>query len=79
MNKIVTLTCLLTLSACGKSLPESGDYWLELQNAYGEWEKTILITGYLDDYHACTEVQQALHKWNAENAAIKRVYRCTPA
>lgn len=79
MNRFLALALAATLSACGESLPESGDYWLELQNAYGEWEKTILVTGYLDDYQACIEVRQALNEWNADNAGIKREYRCSPA
>lgn len=56
-----------------------GDYWLELKNMIGDWERTALITGYLDDYEACQEILQALNEWNEKNAFLGREYRCTPA
>jgi len=80
MKKIFSgMVLLFTLTACEKSLPQQGDYWLELKNVYGEWENAALITGYMDDYEACNEFLQALHEWNENNSVLAREYRCTPA
>ena len=50
------------------------DQWIEMRNAIGEWERTGLIFGYLDDYEEC---QKAIAGLNAANTA--REYRCVPA
>jgi len=76
---LLSLLICLPIASCGGSLSENGDYWLELRNSFGEWEKTVLITGYIDDYEACNEFLAAITDWNEKNAIIERVYRCTPA
>ncbi len=50
------------------------DYWLEMRNMAGEWEKTVLVFGYLGDYDECQKIADALAEVNYE-----REYRCTPA
>ena len=50
-------------------------YWLEMQNAFGDWEKLMLIFGYADpgDRAACEAVSQATAQRN-----LGRYYRCNP-
>ncbi|QJQ32310.1 hypothetical protein GV829_07485 [Sphingomonas lacunae] len=50
------------------------DTWIEIKNLSGEWEKTGLIFGYVNDYEEC---QKAIAGLKAENYA--REYRCSPA
>lgn len=52
----------------------NADHWIEMRNMSGEWERTGLIFGYLDDYIEC---QKAIAGLKAANHA--REYRCTPA
>ncbi len=40
----------------------------------GEWERTGLIFGYVDDYEECVKAIAGLQAANYE-----REYRCTPA
>lgn len=52
------------------------DQWLEMQNMYGEWEKTVLIFGYYTDsgeIEECQNIAEAL-----KNVNPSREYRCTP-
>jgi hypothetical protein len=39
-----------------------GDVWLEMKIVTGEWEKTGLIFGYLDDYEECLKALEGLKK-----------------
>ncbi|WP_417263797.1 hypothetical protein [Celeribacter sp.] len=52
-----------------------GAYWLEMQNAFGEWEKMMLIFGYADpgDLATCEAVTTF-----AQEANPNRAYRCNP-
>lgn len=50
------------------------DQWIEMLNAFGEWERTGLIFGYADDYGECAKAIAGLHEANPG-----REYRCTPA
>jgi hypothetical protein len=52
-----------------------GAYWLEMQNAFGEWEKMMLIFGYADpgDQAACEAVTTLTRKQNPTGK-----YRCNP-
>lgn len=52
----------------------SPDHWIEMKNMAGEWERTGLIFGYMDDYDECRKAIAGLKK---ENYA--REYRCIPA
>ena len=52
----------------------SNDYWLEMKNALGQWERVALVFGYWDDYEGCKDIIRLLGK---ENYA--REYRCVPA
>lgn len=51
----------------------ANDYWLEMFNLAGEWERVALIYGYFDDYSGCYDIANALMK------EYSRQYRCTPA
>lgn len=51
----------------------SNDVWLELLNSFGEWERVGLITGYWDDYAACSDIATLLE------GEFRRSYRCVPA
>jgi hypothetical protein len=51
------------------------DHWIEMKNIAGEWERTGLIFGYVDDDYG--ECQKAIAGLKAANYA--REYRCTPA
>jgi hypothetical protein len=50
------------------------DHWIEMKNLSGEWEKTVLVFGYLGDYDECQKVLSGLKKAN-----FAREYRCVPA
>jgi len=49
----------------------SGSYWLEMQNSFGQWDKMILVFGYVDDRTPCNSIQ----KFAAEDAP-NRQFRC---
>lgn len=50
------------------------DQWIEFRNMAGEWERTGLIFGYVDDQEECVKAIAGLKKANP--AAH---YRCTAA
>jgi hypothetical protein len=50
------------------------DYWIEMLNMSGQWEKTVLVFGYTDDFGECKIVAEGLKKVN-----FAREYRCSPA
>ena len=50
------------------------DHWVEMKNMSGNWEKTVLVFGYLGDYNECQTVMAGLKKVN-----YAREYRCVPA
>jgi hypothetical protein len=50
------------------------DYWVEMLNMSGEWEKTVLVFGYTDDFAECQTVAAGLKKVN-----FAREYRCKAA
>ena len=77
-----------TLSACGGyesqikrleaairwlQVGHSNDYWMEVKNFEGNWERVALVFGYWDDYEGCQEIIGILGKNYA------RHYRCVPA
>lgn len=39
-----------------KQLGSSKDYWLTKKNMLGEWEKTVLVFGHMDDYDVCNDL-----------------------
>ena len=50
------------------------DYWIEMKNAFDEWEKVGLIFGYNGDFEECEKAIGGL-----KSANYAREYRCTPA
>jgi hypothetical protein len=58
----------------GHKMGRDTDYWVEMLNMSGEWEKTILVFGYTDDFAECQTVAAGLKKVN-----FAREYRCKPA
>lgn len=57
-----------------KQLGSSKDYWLTKKNMFGDWEKTALIFGYMDDYDVCTDLAAMyMMKYPADT------YNCMPA
>ncbi|MCW2337358.1 hypothetical protein M2337_001591 [Sphingobium sp. B2D3A] len=50
------------------------DYWIEMKNMDGEWERTGLIFGYVDDSGECKKAVSGLKSVN-----YAREYRCAPA
>lgn len=58
----------------GEQIGSDVDHWIEMKNFAGEWEKTGLIFGYVDDYGEC---EKAIAGMTAVNYA--REYRCVPA
>ena len=52
----------------------SGSYWLEMNNAFGQWEKMILVFGYIDDQVPCNLIQE----FAAEDSP-DRQFRCVRA
>ncbi|MBY9066099.1 hypothetical protein K1X12_04265 [Hyphomonas sp. WL0036] len=57
----------------GNQIGSSNDYWLEMFNLAGEWERVALIYGYFEDYSGCSDIADALMK------EYSREYRCIPA
>lgn len=55
-------------------LGQGADHWIEMKNMTGEWEKTGLIFGYVDDYDECLKAIEGMKRVN-----YAREYRCTPA
>lgn len=53
------------------TIGEDADYWIEMKNMSGEWEKTGLIFGYYGDHEEC---EKAISGLKAANDA--REYRC---
>jgi hypothetical protein len=49
------------------------NYWLELHNMSGDWEKVALVIGYYDDYEGCQDIASSLHE------RFGRDYRCSPS
>jgi len=86
----ITLALTLILAACNDDritghdalLQQVGearvgigaDYWIEMKNISGEWERTGLIFGYADDYGECMNAIAGLKSIN-----YAREYRCTQA
>ena len=75
------------LSGCGEQYETRGEeistavekmnfdepvYWLEMFNAFNEWEKTILVFGYMGNYEACEEIRAL-----ATEGSPNRRFRCT--
>lgn len=58
----------------GTRVGRNADHWIEMKNAFGEWERTGLIFGYADDYDECTKAIAGL-----KDANPGREYRCAPA
>ena len=58
----------------GHQIGHANDHWIEMNNLSGEWERTGLIFGYVDDYDECTKAIAGLHEANPA-----RQYRCVPA
>ena len=50
------------------------DHWIEVRNYTGEWEKTVLVFGYIGDFDECQKAMAGLKKVN-----YAREYRCVPA
>jgi hypothetical protein len=50
------------------------DYWIEMQNDAGLWERTGLVFGYNGDFEECAKAIAGLKRVN-----YARVYRCVPA
>lgn len=50
------------------------DHWIEMKNAFDEWERVGLIFGYNGDYDECLKAIEGLKSVNYE-----REYRCVPA
>lgn len=66
------LLALVGIAACSDSLDDQvarlenhvsknrvggdADVWLMKYNAFGEWEKVVLIFGYMHDYDFCVEI-----------------------
>lgn len=51
------------------------DHWIEMKSLMnGQWERTGLIFGYVDDYGECTKAIGGLKTVN-----YAREYRCVPA
>jgi hypothetical protein len=53
------------------------DYWIEIRNMVGEWERVGLIFGYVGgngDHEECEKALDGLRRTNPG-----REYRCTPA
>ena len=58
------------------SAPIGGDpdYWIEMKNLSGEWERTGLVFGYIGDKVECENAIAGLKKVN-----FAREYRCSQA
>ena len=58
----------------GNPVGADADQWIEFRNMAGEWERTGLIFGYVDDQAECLKAIDGLKR---ANPAAK--YRCTAA
>ena len=63
----------LTKHVQRNQIGDEPNYWLELHNMSGDWEKVALVMGYYDDYEGCQDIASSLHE------RFGRDYRCTPA
>ena len=52
----------------------SGSYWLEMQHSFGQWDKMILVFGYVDDRPPCNLIQEV-----AAEDTPNRQFRCVRA
>jgi hypothetical protein len=50
------------------------DYWIEMQNSAGLWERTGLVFGYNGDLEECEKAIAGMKRVN-----YARAYRCVPA
>ncbi len=82
-------TCMTLLSSCEDEtvdglqkferyvernrIGRGANYWLEMHNYFGEWEKVALVMGYFDDEEGCTDIAAILHD------RYDRIYRCVEA
>lgn len=67
-------TSLRELIAEAKRNPLAADgTWLEIRNVVNEWEKVVLIFGYMNDYSACESILGFVSAQNPD-----RSYRCNP-
>lgn len=87
---LAMVVVMMTLAACGETydrqmsaletavrwikVGHSNDYWMEMKNAMGEWERLALVFGYWNDYEGCQDIIEVLGKKN-----YAREYRCVPA
>ena len=69
-DRVAALESFVREAAMGSS----ADYWLEKNNAFGEWERVALVFGYINDSQGCADFAAA-HKamFPADD------YRCSPA
>ena len=58
----------------GHQVGEDTDYWIEMTNMSGAWERVGLIFGYMGDYDECLKAIDGLARANPA-----RTYRCAPA
>lgn len=86
----VALISAALLTGCGEPAPKSyddlvaelasekigsdTDQWIEMSNIAGQWEKTGLIFGYVDDQGECAKAIDGLKRANPA-----REYRCSAA
>lgn len=64
----------LVSQVAGGRIGRSTDQWIEIKNMAGEWERTGLIFGYVNDREEC---QKAIAGLKKENYATE--YRCVSA
>ena len=57
-----------------EDLKGSGSYWLEMKNVIGQWDKMILVFGYVDDREPCRLIKEF-----AEKNAPERQFQCVRA
>lgn len=60
-----------------KPVGEGGDYWIEIRNALGQWERVGLMFGYFTTEGARIECENAIVGLKKVN--YDREYRCEPA
>jgi hypothetical protein len=59
------------VKAVEKTGAAEGSYWLEKQSSFGyEWDKVILIFGYMDDGEVCFDLKR---EWETK---YNQTYRC---
>ena len=62
------------VKAVEKTGAAEGSYWLEKQSSFTyEWDKVILIFGYMDDEEVCFDLKR---EWEAK---YNQTYRCVVA